>query len=268
MNRTAKTIICMVIGDPVEHSLSPQIHNAGYKALGIDYHFVAKRVTTTELADFIKEVKKKHIRGVSVTLPHKIEIMQYVDELDESAKKIGAINTIVNDNGMLKGSNTDYLGIIHPLEKRTSLEGKHIAIIGANGAARAAAYGVTIKGAKLSIYNRTVEKAKELAKKFGGEACSLEQLEQVKNAEIIINTTSVGMEPNVNETPIPKEYLSKHQIVFDVIYTPKETRFLKEAEEQGANIISGGEMFVEQAAAQFKLYTGYDAPIDVMKQAL
>ncbi|HSA84358.1 MAG TPA: 3-phosphoshikimate 1-carboxyvinyltransferase, partial [Patescibacteria group bacterium] len=163
-------IICMVIGDPVEHSLSPRIHNAGYKALGLDYVFTSKRVTKDDLSNFIDEIRKRNIKGFSVTLPHKIAIMHFVDEVNPAAKKIGAINTVVNDQGILRGYNTDWIGIVNPLEQRTKLEGKMVAIIGASGAARAAAYGVRSRGAKIQIYNRTVEKAVSLAQEFGGEA--------------------------------------------------------------------------------------------------
>ena len=259
---------CVVIGDPVAHSLSPQMHNAGFNELGLNFFFTAKRVTKDNLADFINEVREKNIRGVSVTLPHKIDVIKYVDELDESAKKIGAINTIVNNHGRLKGYNTDWIGIVVPIEKRTTLAGKKVAIIGASGAARACAYGVTSQGATIEIYNRTVEKAKALAKEFDGKAFSLTQLENVKNADIIINTTPIGMEPHTNESPIPKDHLSKQQIIFDVIYTPRETKLLKDAREKKATIIHGTEMFLEQGITQFELYTGQHAPIEEMKKAL
>lgn len=260
----------MTIGDPIEHSKSPQMHNAALAALQLDgdYVYVAGHINVAEIEQFIIGVRAMKLHFISCTIPHKIAVMQYLDEIDETAKKIGAVNSIFNDNGKLKGSNTDWLGVVKPIETRTSLEGKKVALIGAGGAARGAAYGVTSRGAILSIYNRTVEKAEELTKQFGGQAFSLKNLEQIKDADIIINTTSIGMQPNTDETPIPKEYLSNKHIVLDAVYTPAETRLLKEAAEQGATVIQGTEMFVEQAAAQFKLYTGHDAPIEAMKNAL
>jgi len=270
MNITAKTKICMTIGDPIEHSKSPQMHNAGLAATNLDGNFVyvAGHINISEIEQFIIGVRAMKLHFISCTIPHKIAVMQYLDEIDETAQKIGAVNSIFNDHGILKGSNTDWIGVVKSIEKRTSLDGKKVALIGAGGAARGAAYGVTSRGAKLSIYNRTIEKAEVLTKAFGGQAYSLKELEQVKDTDIIINTTSIGMQPNVGETPISKDYLSSNQIILDAVYTPAETRLLKEAQEKGATVIQGAEMFVEQAAAQFKLYTGHDAPIDAMRKAL
>ncbi|PIQ80958.1 MAG: shikimate dehydrogenase [Candidatus Pacebacteria bacterium CG_4_10_14_3_um_filter_34_15] len=270
MKISAKTKICMVIGNPIEHSLSPQIHNAGYEKLGIesDYVYVACNVEIQNIADFIKGVRAMQIRGVSCTIPHKIEVMKHLDEVDEVAEKIGAVNTIVNENGVLNGYNTDWLGVVIALEKVTSLKNKRVALIGAGGAARAVAYGVTQRGAKLTIYNRTIEKAKELINEFGGEAYSLDDIEGIKNMDIIFNATSVGLASNKNETPLPKELMTNKHIIFDAIYVPYETRLLREAKQQGATIIHGMEMLLQQAIAQFKLYTGHDAPEDVMRNVL
>ena len=270
MSITGKTKLCMVIGDPVVHSLSPQMHNAGYEAINISdqYVYVAVSVAIKNIADFVKGVRAMNIRGISCTLPHKIEVMPYLDEIDEIAKKIGAVNTIVNDNGILKGYNTDYLGVLLPLEQLVSLTNKTVVILGAGGAARAAAYAVTSHGARLVMYNRTFEKAQELAKEFHGEALSSEKIEEIKNADIIINATSVGLHPNEKETPLPKELITNKQIVFDAVYSPFETRLLKEAKEKCATIIHGTEMLLHQGAAQFSLYTTHDAPIESMRKAL
>lgn len=270
MKISAKTKICMVIGDPIEHSLSPQIHNAGYEEMGIDndYVYVACKVKIQDIADFIKGVRAMQIRGVSCTIPHKIEVIKYLDKVDEVAKKIGAVNTIVNDHGVLKGYNTDWVGVVLALEKITSLKGKKVAIIGAGGAARAAAYGVIQRGSKLTIFNRTFEKAEKLAKEFNGEARSFDDIKEIKNMDVIFNATPVGLHPKENETPIPKELITNNHIVFDAIYVPYETRLLKEAKQQGAIIVHGAEMFLQQAVAQFKLYTGYEAPENVMRRVL
>jgi len=268
MKITAKTKICMVIGDPIEHSLSPQIHNAGYEALTIDDQFVyvASRVDVKDIQNFVKGIRAMNIRGVSCTMPHKKAVMEYLDEVEDIAKKIGAVNTIVNENGKLIGYNTDWLGVLIPLEGITKLENKTVALIGAGGAARAVAYAVTCRGAKLTIYNRTFEKAKELAKEFGGVAYPIDEIENVNHTDIIINTTSVGLHDS-NETILPKKYISKHQIIFDAVYGT-ETQLLKDAKEKGAKTINGLEMLLNQAFAQFKLFTEYDAPADIMRKIL
>lgn len=270
MRICAKTKICMVIGDPIEHSLSPQMHNAGYEKLRIDseYVYVACNVRIENLSDFIKGARAMQIRGVSCTIPHKMEVIKYLDEIDIVAEKIGAVNTIVNNNGVLKGYNTDWLGVIIPLEKMGLLKNKKIALLGAGGVARAVAYGVAKKGARLIIYNRTIDKAAELAKEFSGKARSLDAIEDVKNVDIIINATSIGLHPNENETPLDKELITSKQIVFDAIYVPYETRLLKDARQQGARIIHGMEMLLQQGIAQFKLYTNHDAPEETMRNVL
>lgn len=270
MRISAKTKICMVIGDPIKHSLSPQMHNGGYEKLGIDGEFiyVACRVKLDDIDNFVKGVRAMGIRGVSCTIPHKLKIMEYLDEIDQTAEKIRAVNTIVNKNGMLKGYNTDWLGVVTPLEKITSLRDKKIALFGAGGAARAVAYGVRQRGAKLVIYNRTNEKAEEIAKEFGGKACSPDSIGDVKDMDIIINATSVGLHPNEDKTPLAKELITNKHIVFDAIYVPYETRLLKEAKQQGARIIHGMEMLLQQGIAQFNLYTGYNAPEETMRNIL
>lgn len=270
MRISAKTKICMVIGDPIKHSLSPQMHNGGYEKLGIDdkFIYVACRVKLDDIDNFVKGVRAMGIRGVSCTIPHKLKIMEYLDEIDQTAEKIRAVNTIVNKNGMLKGYNTDWLGVVTPLEKMTSLRDKKIALFGAGGAARAVAYGVRQKGAKLVIYNRTIEKAEEIAREFGGKACSPDSIGDVKDMDIIINATSVGLHPNEDKTPLAKELITNKHIVFDAIYVPYETRLLKEAKQQGARIIHGMEMLLQQGIAQFNLYTGYNAPEETMRNIL
>ena len=270
MKINAKTKICMVIGSPVEHSLSPQIHNAGYVALHIDdkFVYVACHVDANEIENFVKGMRAMQIHGVSCTIPHKITIMPYLDEIDDIAKKIGAVNTVINENGKLRGINTDWRGIIDPLVIKTEIKDKKIALIGAGGAARAAAYAITSNDGELWIFNRTVQRAQQLANDFNGKAYSLNDLGEIKEADIIINTTSVGLNPDKNETPIPKEYIHKGQIVYDVVYGKNETQLIKDAKNQGADTISGIEMLLFQGYAQFKLFTNYDAPVDAMKKAI
>lgn len=269
---TAKTKICLIIGDPVEHSLSPQMHNSAYKALGIDNKFVflAANVKKENIKIILEAVKAMNIRGLTCTIPHKVEVMKFLsmENIDPVAKKIGAINTVVNNNGILKGYNTDWLGILAPLEKITSLENKNVAILGAGGAARAMVYAVTTKGASFTVYNRTLDKAEALAKEFGGAGKSLNDIPEITTSDIILNATPLGMEPNINETPLEKKYINNKHIVFDATYAPYETRLIKEAKEQGAKVIHGLEMLLYQALSQFEIYTKQKAPEDVMRQVL
>jgi shikimate dehydrogenase len=270
MKINAKTKICMVIGDPVEHSLSPQMHNTGYEALHIDnqYVYVACHVDVNQIENFIKGIRAMRILGVSCTLPHKLAVMPYLDEIDDVAKKIGAVNTIVNKNGKLLGSNTDWIGILEPLNTVTNLTDKKVALLGAGGAARSAAYAVTNQQAKLMIFNRTKDKAEKLAEEFKGDTYALDDYERIKSADIIINTTSVGLHPHEDATPLPKEYIANRHIVFDAVYGAKDTRLIQDAKEQGAITLTGKDMLLYGGAAQFKLFTGHDAPKDAMRKAL
>lgn len=268
MNITAKTKVCMVIGDPVEHSLSPTMHNAAYEALGIDKDFVyvAARVDPTYIDEAVRGFRGLSIHAISVTIPHKTRIMDYLDEVDETARAIGAVNTIINDNGILKGSNTDWLGVITPLQAITKIHGKSVALLGAGGAARSVLYGIKQKGGHVTIFNRTMETAQQLAEEFQCDYASLDELEKVKAMDIIFNATSVGMKQH--DTPLPKEYITAKHIVFDAIYSPYETRLLREAKEQGATVIHGIDMLLYQGMEQFKLFTGHEAPEEVMRAVL
>lgn len=260
--------ICFSIGYPIKSSRSPLMHNAGYKKLGIDNEFLFLRaeVRLKDLQMAIDGVKALRIRGVSVTMPHKQEVMKYLDQIDKETKKIGAVNTIVNNDGVLTGYNTDWIGAITALEKKTKLKGKNVAVIGAGGAARAIVYGLTKKGALVKIFNRSLDKAKKLAQEFGCKYGDPGSLGEVSEMNIIINATSVGM--NENESPIDKKFLNKNQIVFDVVYSPKETRLIKDAKSKGARVIYGYEMLLYQGVAQFELYTGMKAPVAVMRKTL
>ena len=279
MKITAKTKMCIVIGDPVEHSLSPAMHNAGYEALGIDDQFIftAAKVKVEDVRDVVNSVRVMGIRGLTCTIPHKIEVMKYLDGIDEVAKKIGAVNTVVNDNGKLIGYNTDWLGVVEPLEKYGKLKGKKAAVIGAGGAARAMVYGLLKRGASVIIFNRTIKKAWDLIKALkikNGQSVSLvschdlSHVQGVADCDIILNATNLGMGGNKNETPVPKKFIKKHHIVFDAVYVPYETRLLKEAKEKGAKIIHGTEMLLHQGIAQFELHTGKQAPEEAMRKVL
>lgn len=276
---TGKTRICGVIGDPIEHTLSPVMHNAAYARLGLDYVYLPFRVKRDELGKAIEGMKALNIRGLNVTIPHKVAVLQLLNKVDDLAEKIGAVNTIVNDDGVLTGYNTDAAGFLQPLvERKIDPAEKNVVIVGAGGAARAVSFILADRGADLTILNRREE--------FDGAVGLADRLSQVfkrtvkasqlnennlkislEKADILINATSVGMTPGVDRTPVPSHLLRTGLTVYDVVYNPVKTRLLKEAEEAGAMPIGGLEMLVWQGALAFEKWTGEKAPVDVMKQA-
>jgi shikimate dehydrogenase len=203
---------------------------------------------------------------VSVTIPHKIDVMDYLDDIEEVARKIGAVNTILNQEGRLLGYNTDCSGAIIALEEKIELKDKKTILLGAGGSARAIAFGLKGKGADLTILNRTVKKAEMLALELNCQHGGLELLESLQ-PDILINTTSLGMYPKMDDTPVKKDFL-KNMLVFDIVYNPLKTRLIKEAEQNGCTTIMGLEMFVNQAALQFELWTGKKAPKDLMRKVV
>jgi shikimate dehydrogenase len=259
--------ICCLIGDPVEHSLSPLSHNAGYRALGIDYVYVSFQVK--DIKEAIEDIRRLGIRGASITLPHKTSAIKFLDRIDPLAEEIGALNTIVNDDGILTGYNTDCDGALRALEEVTALGGKTVVLIGSGGAASAIAFGFKKKGAKLVILNRTGDKARRLAERVGAEDFgNLEKLPLMATADILINATPVGMWPGANQSIIPRSFLHSRLTVFDTVYNPKETELLTEAREKGCTIIYGYKMLLYQAVSQFELFTGCQAPLEVMESVL
>jgi shikimate dehydrogenase len=263
----ANTKICCLIGEPVEHSLSPLIHNAGYKTLGINYIYVPFRVRDIKQA--IEGIRGLGIRGASITIPYKTNAIKYTDQIDPLAEAIGAANTIVNDNGVLTSYNTDGDGALKALEEVTTLKGKKAVLIGSGGAASAIAVGLKSKGVKLVILNRTEDKAGKLAKRVNAEdSGSLGRLAEISSADILINATPVGIPPETERSIIPKELLHKRLTVFDIISNPKETRLLIEARERGCDIVYGYKMLLYQAEKQFELFTGHQAPLAAMESAL
>lgn len=274
---SAETKICGLIGDPVEHSMSPVMHNAAFSSLGLDYIYLPFRVGKKNLAKAIDGVRALNIRGLNVTIPHKMAAIPLLDELEPLAEKIGAVNTIVNDNGHLKGYNTDANGFMKTLlERRIKPQGKKVVILGAGGASRAISFILSERGADLVILNRQLEMdwAVELANKISHfsskEAKALELSKQnlkavLEDADILVNATSVGMSPNINQTPVAKRLLKLGLVVFDVVYNPIKTRLLAEAEEAGAETINGLDMLVWQGALAFELWTGLKPPIEIMK---
>jgi shikimate dehydrogenase len=265
---SSTTALCLIIGDPVAHSLSPRMHNAAYEACGLDFVMAASRVHEGDLTEAISGVRALAIRGVAVTMPHKVSICPLLDELDPIAATIGAVNTIVNDSGHLKGYNTDWLGILRPLERHLSLRGKSVAILGAGGAAQAAAYACAQAGAGLTILNRTRAKAEQLAATYGASSGQLTVSSDITGFDVIINTSAVGMGSLAGQAPLSVNQLSSNQIVFETIYAPLETALVRNARSVGCTVILGYEMFLEQGTAQFELHTGQAAPLSAMREIL
>jgi len=275
---SGKVKICGIIGDPIEHTMSPAMHNAAFDKLGLDYVFVPFLVKKEGLRQAIDGVRGLNIRGLGVTIPHKVAVMQYLDQVDDLAQKIGAVNIIVNDNGILTGYNTDAGGFLRALlERGIEPKGKMVAILGAGGASRAISFVLAERGANLIILNRTWDKAIELAERvsrsFGNkiEALPLDKENLTKalgRADIMMNCTNVGMHPHVSETLVTADQLKSDMIVFDTVYNPIKTQLLKEAEKAGATTISGVEMLVWQGVLAFEMWTHHKAPVEVMREAV
>ncbi len=244
------------------------MHNAAFEREGLNYVYLAFRVSDVEGA--VRAVRALDIRGLSVTVPHKLAVIPFLDEIDPVARAIGAVNTIVNDGGRLKGYNTDWTGFLRSLEPHAPVRGRRIALLGAGGAARAIAFGLKERGASMTILNRAEEigMAERLAAEIGCPYGDLGRLEAVAEADIVINATSVGMAPLEDRTIIDTALLRPEQVVYDVVYNPLETRFLREARARGCRAIPGYEMLALQGAEQFELWTGRPAPEELMKSVL
>jgi len=253
-----------IIGWPVGHSLSPAMHNAAFQALGVKAVYGLLPTTPEDLAQAISGIKALHIKGVSVTIPHKEAVIPLLDELDPVAREIGAVNTILNRGGSLWGTNTDWLGVKKALEEVVSLTGQRAVVVGAGGAARAVVYALKKARAAVEIYNRTWEKAQALAQDFGVEARPWAALGQA-DGEILVQTTSVGLKED--RSPVPREILGRFKVVMDIVYDPLETRLLREARAEGCLVVNGLKMLVYQGAEQFKLFTGLEPPVELMEQA-
>jgi len=269
---SGKTKICGIVGDPIEHSMSPVMHNAAFKELGLDYIYLPFRVKKEDLGEAIEGVRAFHIQGLNVTIPHKVAVIPFLNRIDTLAQKIGAVNTIVNDNGLLTGYNTDATGFLQSLlEEGVEPRGKKVAILGAGGSARAIAFILVDRGAHLIILNRHVERAENLARDVGKDVKALtftnENLATVlEETGILINATSVGMSPDTDSTPVPANLLRPGLVVVDIVYHPLPTRLLKEAEAVGAHTIDGLGMLVWQGAQGFEKWTGQKAPVSLMRK--
>ncbi|MFC1847233.1 shikimate dehydrogenase [Chloroflexota bacterium] len=275
---SGKTRICGLIGDPIEHSMSPVMHNAAFKEIGIDFLYAPFRVKKEELGKAIDGMRALNITGLNVTIPHKVAVIEFLDKIDPLAEKIGAVNTIVNKDGVLTGYNTDGAGFLQTLlERGIEPEGKNVVMIGAGGASRSISFTLADRDAHLTILNRLEEFdwAEELAGKvsqiFTREVKALElnrkNLARVLGgAEILVNATSVGMSPNISETPVISDLLRPGLVVFDIIYNPIKTRLVNEAEAAGAKAINGVDMLVWQGAIAFEKWTGQKAPVELMRE--
>ncbi len=255
----------ILLGNPVGHSLSPLMHSAALKKMGIEENYSA--LCVQDLGDAVQGMRAMNIRGASVTIPFKVAVMEYLDDIEDDALEIGAVNTIINHKGQLRGCNTDWRGLMMTLKKAMSIKDKAFVIIGAGGTARAAAYGIMKEGGFPVIANRTLEKGRTLAGQLNCPFYALSEVGRMK-AQCLINTTSVGMYPYDDKSPVKINALSGYKYVMDVIYNPLKTKLLKDAEKQGCRILSGADMFVHQGAEQLRLWTGKEPPRPLMKKVI
>jgi 3-dehydroquinate dehydratase / shikimate dehydrogenase len=269
----ATTEVFGVIADPVSHSLSPVVHNAGFRALGLDKVYVPFRVSRETLNEFLAGCAELGVKGLSVTIPHKEVMVTRCDRVDGAAKAVGAVNTVVWEGGEVHGFNTDYRAAMNCLDirlntesRKTPLAGHSALVLGAGGVARALAYGLKRRRADVIISSRRLDKAERLAHEMDARAIPWEQRHMTK-VEVIVNCTPVGMHPNMDETPYDARYFRPNSIVFDTVYNPEQTLFFKQARERRCQVISGAEMFLGQAALQFKHFTGVEPPLAALEES-
>lgn len=260
MGKHSKTNICAVIGHPIGHSLSPLIHSAAFKEKKIDALYLAFDVLPEELHTAMEAMRVFNIVQYAVTIPHKQRVLRYLDYIEPQAKEMGAVNTVINANGVLKGYNTDLFGIEKVFQK-INLKNKQAAVLGCGGAAKAVIYFLKRSGAFVTVFDRK-------RTSLGDRYLPYLDISEIQAMDVVVNATPVGMTPNIKECLVPKQYLRRGQIVFDIIYTPSQTELLKRAKRKGAKMISGKEMFLWQAAKQFELWTKQTAPIKIMKKEL
>ncbi len=280
---SGQTQVCAVITKDASYSLSPLMHNTAYEAaeLAGKFIYVGHSVAAEGLKAAIEGIRSLgNYRGLSIGVPHKQAVREYLDEIDQAVSAIGAINTVVIDrkagNAHLTGLNTDWKGIMTPLKAaileqsgKTSLKGQKVAVFGAGGAARAAVYGVSQDGADVTIFNRTSSRATELASEFGCQAQSLADLKDLSGFDIILHATNQGMHPG-ESLVIPPDSIRDGQVLFDFVYSRNipETDLIKEARRRGAIVIQGREMLLYQGVAQFELFTGREAPVEAMRSVI
>jgi shikimate dehydrogenase len=264
--------LTLIIGDPVDHSLSPLIHNAGYASLSLPYTMQRAKVSLDQLRNFFAGARAFQVAGMAITMPLKVDALSLVDEVDDCGTQIGAINTVYRSgNGTLVGTNTDWIGIAAPLAARGDLSGQNVAIIGAGGAALAALFACNRAGAAVTIFNRSEERAREICARWGATYAGLYEIRQLSRYDVVINATPLGM-THLESSPSPALFsdveFSRSQILFETIYSPRDTPLVVRGEACGSTVITGDEMFAEQAIAQFTLHTGHPAPREIMVATL
>ncbi len=256
-----------ILAHPVEHSQSPTIHNAGFQALGIDAEYVKFDIKANELKAFMRKIRDEKITGLSVSMPHKINIIQHLDKITPAAQEMQAVNCVYWENEKLCGTNTDYYGAIRALVEKTDLNNKKIVIFGAGGAAHAIAYGLKEKKVTMTILDRTMQKSQTLACQYKTEY-GIASAHPVDKYDIIINTTPLGMYPDTDSTILKAKDLKPNQIVYDIVYNPLNTKLIQEARKAGCKVITGERMFLYQGVKQFEIWTDEIAPLEAMENAL
>lgn len=264
-NMQEKRELFALFGNPVAQSRSPLMHNAAYRAMGLPARYEAFQVR--DPGEAVRMIRAKNIRGASVTIPFKTTLIALLDEVDEDARLIGAVNTIRNRNGRLKGFNTDWVGLTRSLAERMEIKGNRFAVLGSGGAARAAVFGIAREGGIPVVYCRNPETGRTLARDLGCLALPLSRLDAMK-AHCLVNATPVGMAPGEGETPLAGNGLGRFDWVMDMIYNPLRTKLLEDAEAAGCGVISGLSMFVHQGAEQIRIWTKVEPPIDIMTRAV
>ena len=279
MDINAQTQLCGLLGNPVEHSLSPAIHNAAFRQLGLNFVYLAFPVQDLEGA--VRGLRALgHIRGLSVTIPHKVNILPLLDSAETTAKHIGSVNTIIKDHGLLVGSNTDASGALQALQQGgVERTGQRVVILGSGGAARAIAFALGVEGKieHLTLLGVDEQERTALANDLKAKTSILlhdraltpETLQSaLAQAQLLIHCTPIGMHPKVDESCVPKHLLHRDLTVMDIVYNPLNTRLLQDAQAAGCRTIQGINMFLYQAVGQFELWTGKPAPIEVMRKVL
>ena len=264
-NKAGATPVYAVIGNPIGHSLSPLMHNSALAHTGLSGRYLAFRVDN--IAAAVGGIRSLGIRGASVTIPHKVAVMEYLDEVDPMAVDIGAVNTIINRDGILHGYNSDCAGAVKALSEKTAIKGMEVAVIGAGGGARAIGFGLKQEGGNVTIINRTNSRGEILAGELG---CCFLPLAELKSVPfpIVVTTTPAGMTPDVDRRPLSPGLLESEMVVMDMVYNPLQTRLLKEAQRIGCTTVDGVSMFVHQGAVQFELWTSQKAPVDIMRKVV
>lgn len=277
MEISGETKVCAILGNPVKHSLSPAMHNAAFEDLNLDFVYLAFRVKAEELVLATTGAKKLGIHGLNVTMPHKELIVSSLDDVDPQAKAVGAVNTVLNDGKRFLGYNTDGFGALKALHERdVSLHGKKMLLLGAGGAGRAIAFQLSEELEELVILNRTAKRAQNLAeslrktenKKVHGNILSTQLIrKELKDSDILMNATSVGMYPRTTQSLVQRNLLRPDLCVMEIVYQPRETKLIKDAKSVGAKVVEGVEMLIYQGAASFEIWTSQEAPIETMRHA-